>query len=218
MPAMSDPRPLTGEPVSLDLLNTRWTRDGTRQDLLTGTDGLQIWLKANGLDTRFSADDATLERTLAARDALAALVASPGDKDALRRVDEVLDHGRIRATLDAGGWARRRSSPTRPGVRDGRRPAAISICCAPPRTAFGSARTKRACSTSSTPPATEPAAGAPWRSAGTGRRRPGTTRAAARAEAPGSFPYGTRLAMAGLRHDNFPHLPTLHKPLLLAKG
>ncbi|WP_406000853.1 CGNR zinc finger domain-containing protein [Streptomyces sp. NBC_00829] len=103
MPAMSDPRPLTGEPVSLDLLNTRWTRDGTRQDLLTGTDGLQIWLKANGLDTRFSADDATLERTLAARDALAALVASPGDKDALRRVDEVLDHGRIRATLDAGG-------------------------------------------------------------------------------------------------------------------
>ena len=44
MPATSDPRPLTGEPVSLDLLNTRWMQDGVRQDLLTGVDGLRIWL------------------------------------------------------------------------------------------------------------------------------------------------------------------------------
>ncbi|MFD9224161.1 CGNR zinc finger domain-containing protein [Streptomyces sp. NPDC060064] len=103
MPAMSDPRPLTGEPVSLDLLNTRWMQDGVRQDLLTGVDGLRIWLTANGLAERFTADAATLERTVTARDALAALVDSPGDPKAATRVDEVLGHGRIRAKLTVDG-------------------------------------------------------------------------------------------------------------------
>ncbi|MFK4222738.1 CGNR zinc finger domain-containing protein [Streptomyces sp. NPDC019890] len=103
MPAMSDPRPLTGEPVSLDLLNTRWVHDGARQDLLTGVDGLRIWLVSNDLAGRFSADAATLERTLTARDALAALVDTPGDPAAVARLDEVLGHGRIRATLTADG-------------------------------------------------------------------------------------------------------------------
>ena len=63
MPAMSDPRPLTGEPVSLDLLNTRWMHDGDPPDLLTGPTGLAVWLVSTGLAGRFSADAATLERT-----------------------------------------------------------------------------------------------------------------------------------------------------------
>ncbi|MFJ3585073.1 CGNR zinc finger domain-containing protein [Streptomyces sp. NPDC090127] len=100
---VSDPRPLVGEPVSLDLLNTRWMADGVRQDLLTDTEGLAVWLAANGLDTRFTADAATLRHTLTARDALAGLVERPGDPDAVTRVDAVLDHGRIRATLTPEG-------------------------------------------------------------------------------------------------------------------
>ncbi|MEU9296106.1 CGNR zinc finger domain-containing protein [Streptomyces sp. NPDC048266] len=98
-----DPRPLTGEPVSLDLLNTRWNEEGVRQDLLTGVEGLAVWLGSNGLGRRFPADAATLRHTLAARDALAALVARPGDPAATARVDAVLDHGRIRATLTGEG-------------------------------------------------------------------------------------------------------------------
>ncbi|WP_030210625.1 CGNR zinc finger domain-containing protein [Streptomyces bikiniensis] len=98
-----DPRPLTGEPVSLDLLNTRWIEEGVRRDLLTGVDGLAVWLAANGLEGRFAADAATLRHTLAARDALAALVDHPGDPAATARVDAVLGHGRIRATLTAEG-------------------------------------------------------------------------------------------------------------------
>ncbi|MEU7037524.1 CGNR zinc finger domain-containing protein [Streptomyces sp. NPDC046237] len=98
-----DPRPLVGEPVSLDLLNTRWMLDGARQDLLTDTEGLAVWLRANGLDERFAADAATLRHTLAARDALSGLVDRPGDPAATARVDAVLGHGRIRATLTAEG-------------------------------------------------------------------------------------------------------------------
>ncbi|WP_121831306.1 CGNR zinc finger domain-containing protein [Streptomyces sp. S1] len=98
-----DPRPLTGEPLSLDLLNTRWVEEGARRDLLTDVEGLAVWLTANDLEGRFAADAATLRRTLAARDALAALVDRPGDPDATARVDAVLGHGRIRATLTTEG-------------------------------------------------------------------------------------------------------------------
>ncbi|MET9429483.1 MULTISPECIES: CGNR zinc finger domain-containing protein [unclassified Streptomyces] len=106
MPA-PDPRPLVGEPLSLDLLNTRWVHDGATLDLLTGLEGLAVWLAANGLDTdaRFRADAPTLERTLAARDALAAAVDRPGDTAAAAAVNEVLGHGRIRALLTAEGPA-----------------------------------------------------------------------------------------------------------------
>ncbi|MFG3477625.1 CGNR zinc finger domain-containing protein [Streptomyces sp. NPDC047980] len=99
----SDPRPLTGEPLSLDLLNTRWTQDGEQRDLLDTADGLRLWLAVHGLDTRFTADEATLERTRAARDALAAAVDRPGDPVASAAVDAVLEHGRIRAALTAAG-------------------------------------------------------------------------------------------------------------------
>ncbi|MFG3345404.1 CGNR zinc finger domain-containing protein [Streptomyces sp. NPDC048018] len=100
---VTDPRPLTGEPVSLDLLNTRWMADGVRQDLLADTGGLAVWLAANRLDGRFGADAATLRHTLAARDALASLVDRPGDPAATAEVDAVLGHGRIRATLTPEG-------------------------------------------------------------------------------------------------------------------
>jgi predicted RNA-binding Zn ribbon-like protein len=98
----ADPRPLIGEPVSLDLRNTRWVHDGRLQDLLEDTGGLAIWLRTNGLADRFAADAATLENTLVARDALAALV-DRTDAKAAARVDAVLAHGRIRATLTDEG-------------------------------------------------------------------------------------------------------------------
>ncbi|MFJ9961683.1 CGNR zinc finger domain-containing protein [Streptomyces avermitilis] len=100
MSATRDPRPLTGEPVSLDLLNTRWNREGAVQDLLTDTDGLAVWLAANALD--FPADDTVLRHVLQARDALAAAVDGSLGEGA-GRVDAVLGHGRIRATLTTEG-------------------------------------------------------------------------------------------------------------------
>ncbi|MEU5885798.1 CGNR zinc finger domain-containing protein [Streptomyces sp. NPDC047461] len=95
----ADPRPLTGEPLALDLLNTRWMREGAVQDLLTDLDGLAVWLGANALDGRFEADAPTLRHVLQARDALHKAV----HEAAAAPLDAVLEHGRIRATLSAEG-------------------------------------------------------------------------------------------------------------------
>ncbi|KKD06575.1 CGNR zinc finger domain-containing protein [Streptomyces sp. WM6386] len=95
----ADPRPLIGEPLALDLLNTRWMREGAVQDLLTGIDGLAVWLGANALDGRFEADAPTLRHALQARDALHKAV----HEAAAAPLDAVLEHGRIRATLTTEG-------------------------------------------------------------------------------------------------------------------
>ncbi|MFF8030948.1 CGNR zinc finger domain-containing protein [Streptomyces sp. NPDC016626] len=97
-----DPRPLTGEPLALDLLNTRWMSEGAVRDLLADTDGLAVWLDTNGLDGEFAADTATLRHALRARDALKGAVDGAAGEGA-EAVDAVLEHGRIRATLTADG-------------------------------------------------------------------------------------------------------------------
>lgn len=96
--ASADPRPLVGEPLSLDLLNTRWITDAA-YDLLETVDGLATWLRGAGLTDRCPADEATLEAVRRTREALAAAVSSPPDTAAL---DDVLDRGRIRLALDDG--------------------------------------------------------------------------------------------------------------------
>ncbi|AKN72525.1 hypothetical protein QR97_24600 [Streptomyces sp. PBH53] len=104
MPTARDPRPLTGEPLALDLLNTRWNSDGVTQDLLADTDGLAVWLASNGLAGSHPVDAETLRRLRTAREALKAAVdGSP--EQAAPLVDAVLEHGRIRARLTAGGPA-----------------------------------------------------------------------------------------------------------------
>jgi len=95
---MLDPRPHVGEPLALDLLNTRWIDNGPR-DLLTDVAGLRIWLTSAGLDDRAPADERTLEALLAARTAI---------HDALRHgargaLNDVLGHGRIRRCLTDDG-------------------------------------------------------------------------------------------------------------------
>ncbi|MFG3204749.1 CGNR zinc finger domain-containing protein [Streptomyces sp. NPDC048192] len=104
MPSSRDPRPLTGEPLALDLLNTRWNRDGVTQDLLAGTEGLAVWLASNGLAGDHPAGPEALEHLRAARTALKAAVDGP-PAEAAPLVDAVLEHGRIRARLTADGPA-----------------------------------------------------------------------------------------------------------------
>ncbi|MEU6671766.1 CGNR zinc finger domain-containing protein [Streptomyces sp. NPDC046727] len=104
MPTTRDPRPLTGEPLALDLLNTRWNKEGVTQDLLADTDGLAVWLASNGLAGAHPADAEVLGHLRTAREALRAAVNGPREQ-AVPLVDAVLEHGRIRARLTAGGPA-----------------------------------------------------------------------------------------------------------------
>lgn len=100
-----DPRPLRGEPLGLDLLNTRWIDNGVRHDLLCDTGGLALWLAGNGLLDRAAADPAALAATLRAREALEAVVAEPRAENARELLNGVLAHGRIRRSLGADGPA-----------------------------------------------------------------------------------------------------------------
>ncbi|GAA0266501.1 CGNR zinc finger domain-containing protein [Cryptosporangium japonicum] len=90
-----DPRPLIGEPLPLDLVNTRWTDDEGTHDLLEMPGGPAIWLASAGLADTVPDSPETLAALLTTRDALVR-----GDVDEL---NETLRHGRIRRRLGANG-------------------------------------------------------------------------------------------------------------------
>jgi predicted RNA-binding Zn ribbon-like protein len=97
--AMRDPRPHVGEPLALDLLNTRWMSADGLQDLLADVAGVRCWLAANDLDERCAADEKTRAALVRAREAIVQVVTG-GSADEL---NAVLDRGRIRRTLADSG-------------------------------------------------------------------------------------------------------------------
>ncbi|MER5483476.1 CGNR zinc finger domain-containing protein [Streptomyces sp. NPDC002812] len=112
-----DPRPLTGEPLSLDLLNTLWHDRYGRYDLLDSTAGLACWLAGSRAAAAYAggelrADRTTLTAVRAARTALAGVAgradAGPMALDAFNRL---LDAGRIRRLLTATGPVERLEAP-----------------------------------------------------------------------------------------------------------
>ncbi|UGT42380.1 CGNR zinc finger domain-containing protein [Nocardia yamanashiensis] len=96
---MPDPRPHLGEPLALDLLNTRYITAEGPQDLLIDTDGLAAWLADN--DLALPADEQTLRAVVTAREAILRTVRGESSDE----LNAVLDHGRIRRTLTATGPA-----------------------------------------------------------------------------------------------------------------
>lgn len=106
----ADPRPLTGEPLSIDLLNTRWLDAAGHHDLLDDVAGLAVWLGTEAVRQALGgeavvADQETLDRVLQVRTALDGLVgaAAPFGEDALRPLNAVLAHGRIGRSLGPEG-------------------------------------------------------------------------------------------------------------------
>ncbi|MEV3920029.1 CGNR zinc finger domain-containing protein [Actinomadura coerulea] len=99
----ADPRPLVGEPLCLDLLNTRWVEDGARRDLLDSVDGLAVWLRSAGLDGRAAADRATLDASVRTREILLALVDEGSPPEAVDALNLVLERGALHYRLGPGG-------------------------------------------------------------------------------------------------------------------
>ena len=90
-------RPLTGEPLPLDLLNTTWIAGGQRQDLLSSDEGARSWLDEHGFDA--PADAQALRET---REAMRTLLL---DRTAIDGVNAVLARGGRRPTLTVDGAA-----------------------------------------------------------------------------------------------------------------
>jgi predicted RNA-binding Zn ribbon-like protein len=105
MSTRADPRPLVGEPLPLDLVNTRWVDDDGAHDLLEFPGGLAIWLASADLAGAVPESDETLAALVATRAALFALV-QPGETDperAREMLNETLRHGQIRRVLGKNG-------------------------------------------------------------------------------------------------------------------
>jgi predicted RNA-binding Zn ribbon-like protein len=102
-PHPADTRPLLGEPLALDLLNTRWDTPDGPADLLADADGHRIWLASAGLADRCTADPASRAATRQARAALHAAARAPRDPQALAAVDRLLEHGALRHRLTPTG-------------------------------------------------------------------------------------------------------------------
>ncbi len=96
-------RPLEGEPIALDLVNTQWNERGSRMDLLAMEGGVAQWLSEHGLQQ--PRDSSTTQATLIeARTALRqCLEADDGDDSAREALNQVLEYGRIVPRLGSEG-------------------------------------------------------------------------------------------------------------------
>ncbi|MEU0648331.1 CGNR zinc finger domain-containing protein [Streptomyces umbrinus] len=103
--ADADPRPLLGEPLPLDLLNTRWVDGSGAHDLLERPGGLAIWLSSAGLADIVPDTQETLGALLTTRSALSSIVVSEGSglEQSREMLNDILGHGRIRRLLGTAG-------------------------------------------------------------------------------------------------------------------
>jgi predicted RNA-binding Zn ribbon-like protein len=94
-------RPHLGEPLALDLLNTRWMSPDGPRDLLADTAGLRSWLSDNDLQQHCVADEKTRLAAISAREAIHQAAAH----ESTAALASVLERGRIRRTITESGPA-----------------------------------------------------------------------------------------------------------------
>jgi predicted RNA-binding Zn ribbon-like protein len=94
-------RPLLGEPLGLDLLNTVWNNRGTPWDMLADLEGTRQWLGEAGLDQ--PATEPVRRALLTARDVIRAHVDAPDSGSARAALNEVLGWGHSWPVLGPDG-------------------------------------------------------------------------------------------------------------------
>ena len=123
---MAVERPLLGEPLGLDLLNTTWIDRGNRRDMLDDLDGTRQWMVEAGLAPAAGdpagqpaagepAGESVRRSLVAAREAIRAHVDDPGSESARVALNEVLSWGRTRPVLgpEGPGTANEMDDPSR---------------------------------------------------------------------------------------------------------
>ncbi|WCB38232.1 CGNR zinc finger domain-containing protein [Gordonia polyisoprenivorans] len=106
MTSQADPRPLLGEPLPLDLLDTHWIEGGRLQDLLETVGGVEIWLRSAIIDERYRPEraDAALRAALCTtREAIASVARRPAEEESRSALNDVLAHGHRELSLGADG-------------------------------------------------------------------------------------------------------------------
>ncbi len=100
-----DPRPLLGEPLALDLLNTHWLQDGRLHDLLATAEGTSIWLRSADLGPHPVPRPTAAVRDvlIQARDVVREVAEHPGSGTAHRRLNALLAHGHRERRLTPDG-------------------------------------------------------------------------------------------------------------------
>ncbi|MFE0150843.1 CGNR zinc finger domain-containing protein [Nonomuraea sp. NPDC059007] len=88
-------RPLRGEPVGLDLVDTTWVWQGELLDQFDTAEGVEAWLADHGLPGGSGARERLVEARAAMRDAL--------EGRGHGRLNAVLAHGSLRPQVGAGG-------------------------------------------------------------------------------------------------------------------
>ncbi len=93
-------RPLEGEPLALDLVNTEWNERGQRIDLLDHPAARSAWLRSVGLGTVREPGFQALRQ---ARTAIRQVLENRENRSALAALNEVLSHGTLRLVVTASG-------------------------------------------------------------------------------------------------------------------
>jgi predicted RNA-binding Zn ribbon-like protein len=93
-------RPLIGEPLALDLVNTTWPERGQTVDYLAEPAGLRSWLAEHEdeLGPGVAGDQAVLEPLRYARHAIRQAL----EQQEYGALNSVLGHGRLRLRMDGG--------------------------------------------------------------------------------------------------------------------
>lgn len=92
-------RPLVGEPLALDLVNTQWLDRGELVDFFDAPDGMPSWLAEHQLPGDPAAVEAPLKQ---ARAALRRVLEEPGEP-AEQDINKVLSYGTVRYVLHNTG-------------------------------------------------------------------------------------------------------------------
>ncbi len=92
---------LSGEPLSVDLVNTVWMEHGEPVDALADIEGVRAWIDLQGIDC--PATEAALAALVAARTAVREHIDAPASPSARATLNSVLSWGFRRSTVTAQG-------------------------------------------------------------------------------------------------------------------
>jgi len=88
-------RPLTGEPLALDLVNTEWIDAGRRCDLLAEDPGVDGWLRTNRIWITHADPERLRRNLIEARSALRLILEGDERHRGRRRINVILAGGRV---------------------------------------------------------------------------------------------------------------------------